>query len=564
MSSRIPCASKINQFCYICGNFDTEKYRRPITELIKTQYLQCYKISMANLNKPWVPTSVCNACRLNLSRWNDKVIKKDVVIEPTIWREPSNHMTDCYFCNCNINGMNNKKKKSLIYPKVQSVTPAKKGNMNNSENMNSASVAIQSTSDSENKESESSDFENSLNDHKPKLFDQDALDDFIRDLNLPKDAAELCASRLKERNLLLPETKITVYRKRDEKFLKYFSKEDSIVVCNDVKGLLNLYIIDEYKPENWRLFIDSSKESLKAVLLHNGNHYAAIPIGHSTVMKESYENFKLLLKKIKYKDHNWQICGDFKMINFLVGLQSGNTKFPCFLCLWDSRARKEHWVKKQWAQRMDWKVGCNNVEHKSLVDVKKILLPPLHIKLGLMKQFVKALDKESECFKYIQSQFPNLTTAKTEGGIFVGPDIRKLMRDENFTKTMTTNEKNAWVSFKSVVENFLGNNRDPKFKSIVSTMLSNFKKLGCLMSLKLHFLFSHLDYFPENVGAFSEEMGERFHQDFKQAERHYQGRWDERMMADYCWRLKRNANPSIHKRKSLKRSFEVKRQRFHK
>nr|XP_022904455.1 sodium/potassium/calcium exchanger Nckx30C-like [Onthophagus taurus] len=116
---------------------------------------------------------------------------------------------------------------------------------------------------------------------------------------------------------------------------------------------------------------------------------------------------------------------------------------------------------------------------------------------------------------------------------------------------MTDNEKNAWLSYKEVVQNFLGNHRDQQYKNIVSTMLLNFKKLGCLMSLKLHFLFSHLDYFPENVGAFSEEMGERFHQNFKEKERHYQGRWDERMMAGYCWSLKRNDNAAQYKRKKF-------------
>jgi hypothetical protein len=35
------------------------------------------------------------------------------------------------------------------------------------------------------------------------------------------------------------------------------------------------------------------------------------------------------------------------------------------------------------------------------------------------------------------------------------------------------------------------------------------------MSLKVHFLNAHLDYFPENLGAVSEEQGERFHQDIK-------------------------------------------------
>jgi len=52
------------------------------------------------------------------------------------------------------------------------------------------------------------------------------------------------------------------------------------------------------------------------------------------------------------------------------------------------------------------------------------------------------------------------------------------------------------------------------------------------MSLKIYFLFSHLDYIPENIGAFSEEMSERFHQDFKEKERHYLGKWDGKMMAE--------------------------------
>ena len=40
-----------------------------------------------------------------------------------------------------------------------------------------------------------------------------------------------------------------------------------------------------------------------------------------------------------------------------------------------------------------------------MIGCHKILLPPLHIKLGLMKQFVKALDQESKAFKYINLIF---------------------------------------------------------------------------------------------------------------------------------------------------------------
>jgi hypothetical protein len=74
---------------------------------------------------------------------------------------------------------------------------------------------------------------------------------------------------------------------------------------------------------------------------------------------------------------------------------------------------------------------------KSLVDPNKMLLPSLHIILGIMKQFVKALPKTGNCFKYPCKTFPYLSEAKLKEGIFVGPGIRKLMFDEAFLLTMT-------------------------------------------------------------------------------------------------------------------------------
>jgi hypothetical protein len=59
------------------------------------------------------------------------------------------------------------------------------------------------------------------------------------------------------------------------------------------------------------------------------------------------------------------------------------------------------------------------------------------------------------------------------------------------------------------------------------------------MSLKVHFLNAHLDYFLENLGAVSEEQGERFHQDIKELGTRYQERWNVNIMGDYCWLLHR-------------------------
>ena len=53
----------------------------------------------------------------------------------------------------------------------------------------------------------------------------------------------------------------------------------------------------------WRLSIDSSNRSVKAVLLYDGNKYSSIPIDHSVKMKEIHDNMDELLSALNYHDH---------------------------------------------------------------------------------------------------------------------------------------------------------------------------------------------------------------------------------------------------------------------
>jgi len=129
--------------------------------------------------------------------------------------------------------------------------------------------------------------------------------------------------------------------------------------------------------------------------------------------------------KIKYDEHSWQICVDLKMVNFLLGQQSGFTKFPCFLCHWDSRARAEHWERKEWPKRDVMVVGEKNVIAEPLVDRSKIIFPPLHIKLVLMKQpWTKMVNVLST------SVMPSLDLALTKRwpGFLMGPRSENLSR----------------------------------------------------------------------------------------------------------------------------------------
>lgn len=173
--------------------------------------------------------------------------------------------------------------------------------------------------------------------------------------------------------------------------------DEDFCYCNDIDGLMKeLKVV--YNPKDWRLFIDSSKFGLKAVLLHNGNEKKSVPIGYSATMKETYDNLARVINLINYSKHEWQVCSDLKVVAIVLGLQSGYTKYVCFLCLWDSRDRKSHYIRKDWPRRQNAVIGKNNVKNMPLVNPENIIPPALHLKLGLIKNFVKALDKERPAF----------------------------------------------------------------------------------------------------------------------------------------------------------------------
>jgi len=185
---------------------------------------------------------------------------------------------------------------------------------------------------------------------------------------------------------------VCFYRGRHEEFKDFFSQEDGVVFCNDVCFVMEV-IGREYNPYQWRLFIDSSKVSLKVVLLYNGNRFSSVPSARAAIMKEIYESMNLLLGKITYNGFKWKLCGDLKVVALLLGIHLGYTKYCCFLCEWDSRDKKNHCVNKLWPKRTSLTPGEKNIASPSLVLQEKIYLPPLHVKLGLMKNLVKGMDK---------------------------------------------------------------------------------------------------------------------------------------------------------------------------
>ena len=175
-------------------------------------------------------------------------------------------VSDSYFCITNVQGFSKKNKCNIEYPNLSSaMRPVPHGD--------EVQIPVPPTTLRETStESDSSSPEDDIDDNYAasdcrtrKLMSQSDLDDLVRDLDLPKESAELLGSKLQERNFLVPGTTFLWYRHREKEFVELFSTKGSLVFCSSVEGLVNL-MGKKYDLTEWRLFIDSSNLSFKAVL----------------------------------------------------------------------------------------------------------------------------------------------------------------------------------------------------------------------------------------------------------------------------------------------------------
>jgi len=118
---------------------------------------------------------------------------------------------------------------------------------------------------------------------------------------------------------------------------------------------------------------------------------------------------------------------------------------------------------------------------------------------------------------------------------------------------VTETEKSEWLMFKAVCLNFLGNVRAENYEELVEDKLNAYQSMGCNMTLKIHFLHPHWDFFPLNLGAVSDEHAERFHQDFSTMEKISVGKSSQNILTIVGTILKRCLLPVT--KRSLKHDY---------
>ena len=110
-----------------------------------------------------------------------------------------------------------------------------------------------------------------------------------------------------------------------------------------------------------------------------------------------------------------------------------------FVGHWDSRVAAHHYETKEWPTRNSYAPGVKNIQHTPLVNPDKALMLLFHIKLGLMKNFVKAMAIQNlNDFNILCTKFLKLSQAKLKEGIFVGPQSREVFQDPEFEITLNT------------------------------------------------------------------------------------------------------------------------------
>lgn len=282
----------------------------------------------------------------------------------------------------------------------------------------------------------------------PIKLTQKDVDNLAKDMKCSEKQKEILGSRLKDFRCVTSDFLITAGKKKkilstrikdqdcvalafltssgrkrrntqeyDEMFRT--DEETKMTYCWNVR-LLFLRMKQVHNPTEWRLFIDGGKNSLKAVLLHITNKYPSIPIAHGDKVAEKYESIGAILKLLQYEEYKWLICADLKIVAILMGLKQGYSKHQCFLCLWEGRKNDLHYdYSHKWPQRYRIQVGIASQEKEPLVrDRSKIILPPLHIKLGVVRNFTKALHRDSVAYNYLRKFMNKLgaSDAKVENG----------------------------------------------------------------------------------------------------------------------------------------------------
>lgn len=182
-SNLTECKNKPDDFCYVCGEYNSAAVKKPITKVHKKAYLAYFGFGICDQNTQWVPHFLCKNCHLGLLKWMNDCGGGLSFSKPMFWREPHDHNIDCYFCLTQINVDTG----NVEYANVLSVTQPIANNTPVNTQLPSYSAPSVRTKNIE-----------------PHLILPNELDLLISGLNLSERSAEILVKTFQEWKILAP------------------------------------------------------------------------------------------------------------------------------------------------------------------------------------------------------------------------------------------------------------------------------------------------------------------------------------------------------------------------
>ena len=167
--------------------------------------------------------------------------------------------------------------------------------------------------------------------------------------------------------------------------------------------------------------------------------------------------------------------------------------------------------------------------------MSKIYFQPLHIKFGLLKMSVTAMDRESVRFAYLSKHVPKSVRPRWK---------KEYLKTKTLVQNQTT-EIRAWNAFEKVCGNFLRNEKEENYTEIVRSKFYHILLCGLTYHWNFIFCIPIWIFFLGCEAAVSDEHGERFHPGISQIYKGYSGKWSPNTLADHCWRLTRHQLANI-------------------
>lgn len=261
------CRRRISFFCYCCGLFTRLQCKRKINTNIANLYRLYFKPHDVITGVNWAPSIFCTSCISRLTEWANGKMESLSFGAPVMWSEPDRHEpNECYVCLNYIFGHNRTARKHdykgtkrvhLPLPHSEAVPVPKRPSPTNVST--ATGYGIESVPESQQSEHLPS---NVTPNCYHEEFTQQDVDDLVKKLKLSQRNSIILSSKLRERNLLATGARVYAPRGRQRELAKYFKsiENNTFAYCEDIVGLMTEMHEGAYKPEEWRLFIDSSKQ----------------------------------------------------------------------------------------------------------------------------------------------------------------------------------------------------------------------------------------------------------------------------------------------------------------